>query len=173
MRLFEEPLFSHNLFPGSNSAASIREAGCTKLGRFLRDRSNITSVRLIYRVVEEVCAAPSINRREFTMNRALCVQWSDGLQYCFPSRSIAASVGEWQEGESAAHSIQDEGKTSRLPHASRGGLSSLVQRFPREGSWRSLYQLPVEKRTSSGGSSTGPWLGTGTEQRDRSSGCLF
>ena len=64
----------------------------------LTERSNITSIRLINRVVEEVCTAQQQPLREFAQNRSLCGQWSEEGEYSFPALSITPVVGEWQEG---------------------------------------------------------------------------
>ena len=84
---------------------SLREAGCTKLGHLmkmtvdtLRMRSNITSVRLINKVVQEVCAALPQNLRVVAESRTLCDQWTEEGEYSFPSLLITPAVGEWQEG---------------------------------------------------------------------------
>lgn len=63
------------------------QAGCTKLGHLLkmsapsmdtlRQNANITSVRLINKVVEEVCAALPQPLRAFTEDRTLSDQWDD------------------------------------------------------------------------------------------------
>lgn len=48
----------------------------------LKESSNITSIRLINRVMEEVCAAmPSL--RAFKTNITQCDQWSQGWEYSF------------------------------------------------------------------------------------------
>ena len=64
----------------------------------LKERSNITSIRLISRVVEEVCAALQQPLREFAKKRTLCDQWSEEGEYSFPPQYITPVVGEWQEG---------------------------------------------------------------------------
>ncbi|XP_030205871.1 LOW QUALITY PROTEIN: metabotropic glutamate receptor 1-like [Gadus morhua] len=64
----------------------------------LKERSNITSIRLISRVVAEVCAALQQPLREFAKNRTLFDQWSEEGEYSFPALYITPVVGEWQEG---------------------------------------------------------------------------
>ena len=53
----------------------------------LRNSSNITSIRLINKVVEEVCAALPLHLRETAEDRTLCDQWSEECEYSFPSLS--------------------------------------------------------------------------------------
>lgn len=65
----------------------------------LRNKSNITSIRLIKKVVEEVCAALPQHLKETAEDRSLCDQWSEECEYSFPSLLITPAVGEWQEGE--------------------------------------------------------------------------
>ena len=184
MWLFEEPLFFNNFLgtrtlQSASLRASLREAGCTKLGHLmkmtaisvdvLRVRSNITSSRLIDRVVKEVCAALGPPQRTLVENRSLCEQWSDGWEYSFPSLTITPSVGEWQEeaGQLLSFStpqlgkFQDAGKKELYYTC----IKVLNIRFLAElkesrwteffgpdaspkGSWRSLYKLPVEKRAA-------------------------
>ena len=113
MWLFEEPLFYNDLIrtqtlQSASLRACLREASCTKLGHLmkmtatsvdaLKERSNITSIRLISRVVAEVCAALQQPLREFAKNRTLCDQWSEEGEYSFPALYIIPVVGEWQEG---------------------------------------------------------------------------
>ena len=64
-----------------------------------RNNSNITSIRLINKVVEEVCADLPQHLRETAEDRPLCDQWSEEHEYSFPSLFICPAVGEWQEGE--------------------------------------------------------------------------
>lgn len=58
----------------------------------LRETSNITSIRLINRVVE-VCAALPESLRAFAGNCTQCDQWSEECEYSFPSLSITPAVG--------------------------------------------------------------------------------
>ncbi|TKS66148.1 putative 149 kDa protein ORF 2 [Collichthys lucidus] len=184
MWLFEEPLFFNNFIRAqtllsASLRVSLREAGCTKLGHLirmtagsvdtLRERSNITSKRLISRVVEEVCAALTPSHRAFVKSTALCDQWSEGGEYSFPSLSITPAVGEWQEGGgqllsfSTPHldKFQDAGKKEVYQSCVKVlNLRSLAGTnesrwagffgpdISPKGSWRSLYKLPVEKRAA-------------------------
>ncbi|KAF1375259.1 hypothetical protein PFLUV_G00237720 [Perca fluviatilis] len=184
MWLFEEPLFFNNFLgtrtlQSASLRASLREAGCTKLGHLmkmtaisvdvLRVRSNITSSRLIDRVVKEVCAALGPPQRTLVENRSLCEQWSDGWEYSFPSLTITPSVGEWQEeaGQLLSFStpqlgkFQDAGKKElyytcikvlNIRFLAELKESRWTEFFgpdaSRKGSWRSLYKLPVEKRAA-------------------------
>lgn len=184
MRLFEEPLF-YNTFiktrtlQSASLRASLRIAGCTKLGHLMKmtstamealmERSNISSVRLINRVVEEVCAALPQPLRVFVENSALSDQWDDECEYSLPSLSITPAVGEWQEGEGQLLSLQTPclnsfevvGKKAVyevcvkvLNLCSLAGLkeSRWAEFFGPDispkGSWRSLYKIPLEKRTA-------------------------
>ncbi len=158
---------------------SLREAGCNKLGHLLkmtatsvntlRARTNITSIRLINRMVEEVHAALPQSLRTFAMNCALCDQWTENSEYSFPSLLITPAVGEWQEGGGQLLSfttlhldkLKDVGKKTIyqacvkvLNLHSLAGLKEsrwtefFGTDFSQKGRWRSLYKLPVEKRTA-------------------------
>uniref|UniRef100_H3C2D2 BTB domain-containing protein n=1 Tax=Tetraodon nigroviridis TaxID=99883 RepID=H3C2D2_TETNG len=114
MWVFEEPLFFNSFLREENEAprqsaslrARFRAAGCTKLGHLmapsclenLRMKSNITSVRLFNRVVEEVSGALPQNLREFAGDAFLCAQWTEHGEYSFPSLLIGPEMGGWQEG---------------------------------------------------------------------------
>ncbi|TDG95854.1 hypothetical protein EPR50_G00244570 [Perca flavescens] len=135
----------------------------------LRVRSNITSSRLIDRVVKEVCAALGSHQQTLVENRSLCEQWSDGWEYSFPSLTITPSVGGWQEeaGQLLSFStpqlgkFQDAGKKElyytcikvlNIRFLAELKESRWTEFFGPEvspkGSWRSLYKLPVEKRAA-------------------------
>uniref|UniRef100_A0A8D3BRM1 Reverse transcriptase domain-containing protein n=1 Tax=Scophthalmus maximus TaxID=52904 RepID=A0A8D3BRM1_SCOMX len=182
--VFEEPLFFSNFLrtrtlQSASLRANLREAGCTKLGHLmrmtaasvnrLRETSNITSARLVHRVVEEVCAALPPTLRALAEDRTLCDQWSEGCEYRFPSLSITPAVGAWQEGGNQLLSFttphlvtfQEAGKKNlyqacvkTLTLNSLAGIeeSRWTEFFGPDispkGSWRSLYKLPVEKRTA-------------------------
>ena len=183
MWLFEEPLFFNTLIQtqtlqSASLRAYFREAGCTKLGHLmkmtatsvdiLRQRSNITSIRVINRVVEEVCAALPQPLRVFAQDHSVCDQWTEG-EYSFPSLSVTPVVGEWQEGGGQLLSLttphlgklQDAGKKAIyqicckvLSLRSLAGMKEsrwtgfFGPDVSPKGSWRSLYKLPVEKRTA-------------------------
>lgn len=182
--VFEEPLFFSNFLrtrtlQSASLRANLREAGCTKLGHLmrmtaasvnrLRETSNITSARLVHRVVEEVCAALPPTLRALAEDRTLCDQWSEGCEYRFPSLSITPAVGEWQEGGNQLLSFttphldtfQDAGKKTLYQACVKtltlNSLAGIEESWWTEffgpdispkGSWRSLYKLPVEKRTA-------------------------
>jgi len=108
MWLFEEPLFFNKYtktqtLQSDSLRTKLKEAGCTKLGHLMkvtgtsmdaqRKNSNITSIRLFNRVVEEVCASLPQPLRTFAENRTLCDQWSEGCEYSFPSLTITPVVG--------------------------------------------------------------------------------
>lgn len=61
----------------------------------LRKNSKITSIRLINRLVEEICAALPQSLRAFAENHSLCDQWSEECEYGFLSLSITPAVGEY------------------------------------------------------------------------------
>uniref|UniRef100_A0A3Q3ERM5 Reverse transcriptase domain-containing protein n=1 Tax=Labrus bergylta TaxID=56723 RepID=A0A3Q3ERM5_9LABR len=181
MWIFEEPLFFNDFIrtPTLQSAslrASFREAGCTKLGHLVRltldalkERTNITSSRVVERVVEEVFAALPVKLVTFLNIENLCEQWSEEGEYSFPSLSVTPDVGEWQERGGGLLSFstpvlgkfQDAGKKALYQSCVKvlhlRGLSGVkesrwIEFFGPEvspkGSWRSLYKLPVEKRTA-------------------------
>lgn len=184
MWLFEEPLFFNNFLrtqtlQSASLRSSLREAGCTKLGHLmkmtatsmdtLRARSNITSIRLINRVVEEVCTALPPSLRTYAETHALHDQWTEEGEYSFPSLLITPAVGEWQEGEGKLlsfttphlNTFKDAGKKAiyHLCVKVRSIKSLVGLRESRwteflgtdvspKGSWRSLYKLPIEKRTA-------------------------
>ncbi len=88
--------------------ASLREASCTKLGHLmrltastldvLRERGKITSIRLINRMVAEVCTALAQHVQQFVRDQTLCEQWSEDSEYRFPCLSVAPEVGKQQKG---------------------------------------------------------------------------
>lgn len=113
MWLLEEPLFYNNFIRtqtlhSASLRVSLREAGCTKLGHLtkmtatstttLRERSNITSIRLINKVVEEVWSSLPPHLRLFAQDHTLCDQWIEECEYSFPSLRITPAVGDWREG---------------------------------------------------------------------------
>ena len=113
MWLFEEPLLFSDLLKTqtlqfASLRAKFRVAGCTKLGHLLRmtatsddalrDSSNITSSRIINRVLEEVCAALPPLLRTFMEDRLNCEQWNEKVEYVFPYVSVTPALGEWQQG---------------------------------------------------------------------------
>uniref|UniRef100_A0A671WHQ0 Reverse transcriptase domain-containing protein n=1 Tax=Sparus aurata TaxID=8175 RepID=A0A671WHQ0_SPAAU len=184
MWLFEEPLFFSDLLKSktlqsASLRAKFREAGCTKLGHLLkttatsvdapRDNSNITSSRIINRVLEEVCAELPPPLRTFVEDRVNCEQWSEESEYGFPSVSVTPALGEWQQGGGQLLSS----KTPHLDKFQDAGTKDLYQACVKvlnlstlagvresrwaeflgpdvspKGSWRSLYKMPVEKRTA-------------------------
>lgn len=85
----------------------------------LRD---ITSVRLIYRVVKEVCASLLQSLKALIGNPDLYDQWTEGCGYNFPSLSITPTVGEWREGGSQLLFLQPphlEGRRTSIKYVSR------------------------------------------------------
>ena len=95
--LFFNSFISTRILLSASLQTNLRGAGCTKLGHLmkmmttsvdnLRNSSNITSIRLINKVVEEVCAALPLHLRETAEDRTLCDQWSEECEYSFPSLS--------------------------------------------------------------------------------------
>ncbi|KAI3357926.1 hypothetical protein L3Q82_016316 [Scortum barcoo] len=158
MWLFEEPLFFNSLI--NTQTLQSASTSCTKLGHLSQ---------LINRVVEEVCAALPQSLRTFTTNRSLCDQWSEGGQFSFPSLAVTPAVGKWQEGGGQLLSFT----TPRLDKFRMWEKKEVYQvcirvlnmrslagmkesrwtqffgpEFSPKASWRSLYKLPVEKRTA-------------------------
>lgn len=127
----------------------------------LRMRSNISSVRFTKKVMQEVCATLPQNLRVLAESRTLCDQWTEEVEYSFPSLLITPAVGERQGGGGQLLSFatprpdtfKDAGKKA-LYHLcvkvlklhsltelrNRGGLSFLAQTLLRKaagGPWTS------------------------------------
>ena len=123
---------------------------------------------LFDRVVEEIYTALPLTLRDFVKDQSICEQWNEGSEYGFPSLSVSPEVGEWQEGGGQLLSLtsphfgkfQDVGKTKlyqtcvkvlKLETLSGVRQSRWIVFFGSgsspKGSWRSLYKLPIEKRT--------------------------
>ena len=124
----------------------------------LRNSSNITSIRLINKVVEEVCAALPLHLRETAEDRTLCDQWSEECEYNFPSLSGGQllsfenpPLGKFQAvGKKALFHISI--KTLNVQSLAGMVESRWTEIFgpgiSPKGSWWSLYKLPTEKRTA-------------------------
>ena len=61
-------------------------------------KSNIISIRLINKVMKEVCAALPQTLIAFTEVSGLCDRYRAGYEYSFSFLSASPAVGEWQEG---------------------------------------------------------------------------
>ncbi|XP_075888844.1 uncharacterized protein LOC142892515 [Nelusetta ayraudi] len=105
--LFEELLFFNDFLTtrslqSASLRSNLREAGCTKLGHLmrmavgsmdvLREKSNINSIRLLQKVVDEVCASLPSHLRIFAQNQTVCEQWTEEGEY-----SVTPAVGDGQE----------------------------------------------------------------------------
>ena len=129
----------------------------------LRYKSNITSIRLINKVVEKFCAALTQHLRETVEDCMLCDQWGEYCEYSFPSLFITPVVGEWQEGEGQLLSfvtphldkfqaVKKKKKTvshqRQNPECTVSGKDGGVEFFGSDvsGSWQSLYKLPPDSR---------------------------
>lgn len=135
----------------------------------LRERIKITSTRLVNRVVAEVCEAlpPPLSR--FARDQMLCEQWSDGSEYSFPTLLVSPAVGDWQERADRLLSFttphldtfKDAGKKElylicvkvlhlrTLLEVRESGWSEFFgPDVSPKGSWRTMYKLPIEKRTA-------------------------
>ncbi|KAL7389733.1 hypothetical protein ABVT39_008789 [Epinephelus coioides] len=138
MWVFEEPLFLNSFIrtqtlQSESLRSSLTEAGCTKLGHLmrltstsvdlLRERANVTSARLIHRVVEEVLAALPPRLRAFARDESVCGQWVEGAEHSFPSLSVGPAVGEWQEGAGQLLSL----KTPNLDKFQDAGRRAIYQ----------------------------------------------
>ena len=134
----------------------------------LRYKSNITSIRLINKVVEKFCAALTQHLRETVEDCMLCDQWGEYCEYSFPSLFITPVVGEWQEGEGQLLSFVTphldkfqavkKKKKNCITSASKPWMYSLWQGRRSRVLWlRRFWQLavPVQaapgQQTSSGG----------------------
>ena len=123
---FEEPLFRNCcfLFSDPRSSVSMQSqltgAGCLKLGHPMKisvprlaELLNIRSHRLLVRLVEEVCRSLPDTLRAFLLRNIL---WDEEHKYVFPSLTVSAAVGHWEEEISDILSL----KTPEL-----GGFESL------------------------------------------------
>ena len=103
--LFFNNIIETKYLQSASLQASLREVGCTELGHLmnamamstdaLARKSNITSIRLIKRVVKEVCAALPQTLRAFAEDVSLCDQWSKGCKYIYP---LSLSPQTWWSG---------------------------------------------------------------------------
>lgn len=180
MWLLEEPLFLNSFLPSRllHSAflrARLLSAGCTKLGHLLHTsletlgrKAGVKSTRVLQKLVTEVIGELDFNYRSFLDNPAIIDEWRSGCKYCFPSLTVRAAVGDWQEQRKGLLSFrtpQMDGfesvgkkalyvtcvKVSNLQSLS-GVLSTKwtevfgIDSSPK-GSWRILYKRPIDQRT--------------------------
>lgn len=112
MWVFKEPLFCNDFLQTralQSASTSLRRARCTKLGHLtkltalpentLREKTKISSKRLISKMVAEVHEALPARLRALAKDPTLCEQWCEGSDYSFPALSFSPVVEEWRERE--------------------------------------------------------------------------
>ena len=135
----------------------------------LGERAGIRSSRLLRKVVAEVCDSLPVLHLQYVTDISNSDRWKEGLDYVFPALIVSAAAGAFVEDMGMLLSFdtpelgefKEVGKKAmyrvcvKVSHASSlEGVKStrwadvLGPGASPKGCWRSLYKLPIDKRTA-------------------------